>query len=147
MKLPKEGTNELSKDGYDWIALKILFVRSERSDFAFFVILTILSETVQQYWSAAHLFCIMRPLWGDANTVTKYGDCGISINVLYARPERSNLDLCYLFGLIFQKQCMIWPKFVWNTYRKSYMIFQFGWPFGWSLKVKSRSQNFQKAAS
>ena len=25
MKLPKEGTNELSKDGFDWITLKVIF--------------------------------------------------------------------------------------------------------------------------
>ena len=141
MELPQECINDLSKDGFDWIALRPLYMRSKRSKLAIFhpfwlivaiysyfasfvIILAILSVTVQQYWSAAHLFCIMRPRWGDVNTVTKYGDCGISINVLYVRPERSNLDFCDLFGLISQKQCMLWPKYLWNTCRKSYMIIQ-----------------------
>ena len=29
MKLPKEGTNELSKDGFDWIALNVIFKGSK----------------------------------------------------------------------------------------------------------------------
>jgi len=44
--------------------------------------------------------------------VTKYVDCGISINVIFARSERSNVDLCDLFGLISRKQCMLCPKFL-----------------------------------
>ena len=27
-----------------------------------------------------------------------------------------------VFALISQKRCMLWPKFIWNTYSKSYMV-------------------------
>ena len=39
--------------------------------------------------------------------------------------EKSNLDLCDLFQLISQKRYIVWWKFVWNTYSKAYMAFQF----------------------
>ena len=39
--------------------------------------------------------------------------------------NKSNLDLCYLFGLISPKWYMISPMLVWNTYTKSSMIFWF----------------------
>ena len=31
----------------------------------------------------------------------------------------------HLFEIISQKRCMIWPMFLWNTYTKSYIMFQF----------------------
>ena len=38
----------------------------------------------------------------------------------------SNLDLCYLHTRpIYSKRCMLQPMFMYNTYTKSYMIFQF----------------------
>ena len=42
-----------------------------------------------------------------------------------SRSERSNMGLCDLFAMISQKRCMLWPKFIWNTYSKSYKILEF----------------------
>jgi hypothetical protein len=104
MKLPKEGINELSKDGYDWIAIKVLFKVGK----VWFCIFRNFNHIIRNH--SAVLKC--SPFILHHSTSLGWCQyCGISINVLYARPERSNLDLCYLFRLIYQKQCMLWPKF------------------------------------
>ena len=47
MELPNDGTNELSKDGFDGIALKVNFSRSERSDWSIFTYLSILFSSTE----------------------------------------------------------------------------------------------------
>ena len=49
-------------------------------------------------------------------------------------------------GAFLMPSCMLWPMFVWSTYRKSYMIFQLTlWPL--ALDYLWRSQTFQAVVS
>ena len=62
----------------------------------------------------------------------------------------SNLDLCYLFRPISQKQCMLWPMvFVKHIYKVIYdlSVDLVTFDFVLHLKVKSRSQTFQGVVS
>ena len=141
MKLPEDGTNELSKDGFDWITLKVIFQGPKGPGRVKFGCLANFLKNghfqgrkcqiwpiFHNYWymyysvvtKCVQMYCIMYLLWWETNPILKYERCGIC-----SRSERSTLDFCDLFGLISQKPYVLWPMLQWNTYPKSYKIVQF----------------------
>ena len=138
MKLPQDGDNELWREGFDWITIKVIAkVRNVRLG----------SFSHISLYKSVVLKCCPNVLH-HVTPQRWYQCCSQSVMVLidfkgYCQGQKCPIWACFLFRPISQKRCMLWPMFVWHTYIKSYMIFQLTlWhlTFKLPLNVKSRSQ-------
>ena len=135
MQLPKEGADDGLPDGFDWIAQKVVFLRSERSEnqkwsdnFSLFFCMQFLGDDIHQLSRYGFDWIIGKMILHHAScTLLHHVACLLNVCwMLFWLSERSNLGLGDLFELIIsQKRCMLWPMFTWNTYTKSYIIVQF----------------------
>ena len=151
MKLPKKGTNELSKDGFDWITLKVIFqgpkglkrvkfgcfatlanfLKSCLITFLYFILNVIFKVGKVRFGPFSHNYSVVKKCCPNVlhhvasllwnQSCPKIWKLWNHSKGPFQGSERSNLDLCDLFQLISKKRYIVGSNFVWNTYSKSYM--------------------------
>ena len=126
MKFFKEGIYELSKDGFDWIALKVIF---QGPNCQKKVIFDCFATFYQFDQKRLHFFI---QLLGDDIINCQEPDVIELFERSFSRSERSDLAHCAAHH-IYSLEWTLWSiganisetVFIWNTYTKSYKIVHF----------------------
>ena len=99
--------------------------------------------------SAWQLRCLIHWVWYTAQRTPN--DLDLTFDLGFPLKVKSRSQTCQ--GAMSHKWCIIWSKFVWNTYNKSYMAFQFTfniWPLmklKWQIKVIEFQQAIHKLST
>ena len=118
IQLRGDDIDQLSRYGFDLIIQKVTF-NVENVRFGLF-------SHNSLYYSVVTKCCpnvlhhLASLLWNQY--CPKYDRCEITLKVIFIVRNIQFGPLWSMWGL---KRYIIWSKFVWNTYRKSYMVFQF----------------------
>ena len=142
MKLPQGGDNELWREGIDWITIKVI----AKVRFGSFSHISLYKSVVLKCCPNV-LHHVAPQRW--------YQCCSQSLMVLidfkgYCQGQKCPIWAFVIYlGQYLKKRCMLWPMFVWSTYKVIYdlsidlVTFDLGLP----LNVKSRSHTFQVVVS